>query len=362
MKRLPKTLSRFRGEPLHEEIHKNLTRLTGDGRARIVYGLYDTAQKLPHCATVLLGRDIVAWVLRLGRHNDSATDAGEITRELMETILPAPDQEKLQYLIESHTELPLLNQTVSTLEERIGFNNRPENVERHRTRWNAHTCERLVSNLGMVEIIPEKMLSMKSLARPHDYDVGVLVPCEKEWAWEEVTRGTARSRAEWELKTPAFWNLPKRRHDFTREGIPFHGVAFSDAFPEMDGKMSSSFIVSLIELTSKHLHPTKGQVEVIATRHNSDRHWSLKLNIDGVFRNHRTYAIISGQLLVGVVELAALQGELPPETSATDNLDVSGREFQGAVDRVHERQRELKFVCEALGITKPAQTTPEAAS
>jgi hypothetical protein len=35
MKHLPKTLSRFRGAPLDEEMRNNLSRLTSDGRTRI---------------------------------------------------------------------------------------------------------------------------------------------------------------------------------------------------------------------------------------------------------------------------------------------------------------------------------------
>ena len=96
MKHLPKSLSLFRGAPLHEEVRKNLTRLTGDGRTRIVYGLHDTAQPMPHCAVTLRGRDIVGWVLRAGRHNDSTAAAGEVVCELMEMFVPAPDQDDLR--------------------------------------------------------------------------------------------------------------------------------------------------------------------------------------------------------------------------------------------------------------------------
>lgn len=359
MKHLPKSLSLFRGAPLHEEVRKNLTRLTGDGRTRIVYSLHDTGQPMPHCAVALRGRDIVGWVLRAGRHNDSVDSAGETVSEMMEMFLPAPDQDDLRRNFMEGSELALLNQTVGTLRERESFRGQVESFTEERTTWHNHTCSILVSYLGMIEVVPQDLLNKKALARPGEFQVQALVPCEKGWAWEAVPLSTARARAEWELRSPPFWNLPKRSTTLLHEGIPFDATSFSDAFPQLNGKLSESFIEALVEVKSEHVHPTKGNVELRAWRHNSDRYWSIDLSVDGM-KQHRTYPIISGRLALELAELAAMQAGLPPVTAAVEDVKISADAFQGVIDRVHERGRELRFVCDALNITRAPPAASEA--
>lgn len=364
MKRLPKTLSLWRGLPLDEDVHKNLTRLTGDTRARIFYGLYDTAQPLPHAATVLVGRDIVGWVLQIGHENDTTDTIGDVILETMETFLPVNDHAELvrDFIENSVGRMCLLNQTVGTLRERDSLSGDSKSIYTDkRTTWHRWACELLTRRLGMIEVHNNELLRSKALAKPGSFRTRVLVPSEKKWDWEDVTLDTARFRAEQELKSPAFWNLPERRRTLYSHNVGFTASSLSDTLPPENHGVDPSFLEGLTELTATYNHAVAGVVEFRAWRHKSDRRWTFDLDMTQSNRkDHRSYNIVSGDLVLQLAGLAVAHASLPGSDTAVDNLNVSEAAFQARVDKTHERRRELDFVCEALGLQRPQPTVQEA--
>lgn len=354
---LPKGLRESMSE-LQPAERRQLSKLTADGRLRIIHCLRDSAQPLPHCAVVLQGRKIAGWVVKTGYENESAFDAaveGEkspVSVEYMEAFLPNlayPPVASTFKASESGTYLRLLRVERGVVD--LDSEGRPR--ETRRSAWQRGLSGDLTFHFGMVEVM--------ELGHPHAFSPwqifskGVLVPMEKTWDWECVSTEAARMRATFELRTPAFWTLGvnrcDRRADSDSPLLEMQSIANTML---LKGEADAYWLSGLVEIDSRFTHPTAGPLILNAKRNYNDNRWRMTLNVNNSPRPlSQSYPIVSGAAAVQLAEIALLRGELPAPATGLDNEDLSLQEFQRLAHDVHDRRRTLKHICEAFNITEP---------
>jgi len=352
---LPKSLREVMRELTLAE-RRQLSKMTADGRIRIIHSLSDAAQPLPHCAVVLHGRRIAGWVLKTGYENESAFDAaaeGEktpVSLEFMEALLPNlahPPMARAFSAKGSSTYLHLLRVERGVVD--LDGEGRPR--ETKRSVWQRALCGDLTFQFGMVEIL--ELGYQHPFSESDIFSKGVLVPMEKKWDWECVSVESACLRAKFELRTPAFWTLGMNRSDRRADSdsplLEMQSIANTML---LKGEADAYWLSGLVEIDSRFTHPTAGLLILNAKRSYNDSRWRMTLDVsNGARRLSHSYPIVSGAAAVQLAEIALLRGELPAPAVGLDNEEESLREFQRLAHDVHDRRRELKHVCEAYGIS-----------
>lgn len=358
---LPKGLS-YIGHPLSAEWRRALAKLTSDGRGRIIYDLTDDTQSLPHIGIVLAGRVLVGWITSVG-HDFNSDQAGETTQDHLEAIVAADRDESMKQFFRnwSGTHLKLLCRRHGLLYQ-VG-NDLVEKVTRT---WHRSSCEELTIALGMTEVSTFKVgglllkIPNSGMRLPMSVE-GVLVPSDKD-AWECVPLDIAKSRALRELTTPAWWTLEPFHHSRTvavESGEQLFLASVASGL-QTEGTPTPAFIEGLVEINVpknrlgravrawRHKSPDWGwTVDVLAASPQSPAtdHWS-------------TQVVVSGADAVRLVDRYLAGGPLRWNDETPTDPDNDRARFLALVNREQFRNRELGFVCEALGIVQAMQAAP----
>ncbi len=222
-KPLPKSLSLYFDRPLEPGTRRKLSTALADNTARIVYGICDAAQLIPHIAVVMKGRAVVGWVLSSGWENDSIETVDALCGERMESLTLAlrDDESRNAY---AQVYLPLFSTRKDYVRntENERFTTDPV---RHDVTYHGDTCSDLTEKLGLVHVV-----ELYGSALHHSKILksrGVLIPkmTASTWSenhgneWELVDPVIAQMKARHEQKPGAFWTLPK----YTLRWFPTEG-------------------------------------------------------------------------------------------------------------------------------------------
>lgn len=363
--RLPAGLRRD-GRELDPERRRSLAKLTKDGLARVVYGIHDSAQQIPHVAVILHGRRLVAWVLATSWERDSDV-AGELVGERWESILPAVPELQRDFGSEGfRSQLVTFVRRKTILHEREGIGRHTELFARSTREYTESCCEDLTRLLGMVQILVADY-SWASDSKRAWRTVGALLPAEKGRHWVCENEMVAKSRASWELRTPPFWKLATSTHVHCVDaaGPRLTVEALGNFLRQNSDEVGAGILEGAVAITGRITHHALGEIAIEAKRSYKDMSWHMSLErVDpapGVGRilAHGFFPeIFSGASALRIAEIALLKGAFPAAEQVPSEAPAALDPFKAAVDRFHERARQLQFVCDAYGLAPSPAPQP----
>lgn len=331
---------------------RRLLRLTADQRARIVYGVHDEENPVPHVGVVLAGRQLVAWITESGWENDQLDTEGSVASEAHQSVVPCPGADNpLRLIRQGGDSLPLLRvhrRTVGKPDDQ-GF---PAYIPS--TEWQRRVCEDMTAAIGMVEII-------KPNWQAEDWTVvGVLVPADRQ-AWACMAHSVAKSRAEAERKVP----LPDDPFPLTHRIVDIETPDGAGTL-RMTSASTRAYLRSATNpagidthaLTEIVLEGVPG-VTLEARRGFRDFTWSVHLHAGrdpGRVNGFHVYpGLVDGAEALAMVIEAARTFVLPPPPPADPNVTlVAQRAYIEHMAGVWDKERRMRFVLDALGLPSDA--------
>lgn len=340
---LPKSLRDLTGAALDLATRRQLARLTGDGRARLLDGLVDGAQPLPHRGVLLRGRRVAGWVVRIGREAIGLEDGpGTVVETAMEALVPAPAEPELVRDFAGPgcggCLRPLAVHRRVLVDDGAGGTR-----DRAAMTWDGLSCADLVRALGLVEVVD---------LEPRLTPRGVLVPDDGP-DWRCIPLAAARDRAADELREPAFWTLPRHAAAWSLATTPALALESIGDYVSRDGRPAPGTVTGLVAIRWLGIHPARGPLRLEAKRRYDDLTWTIELGAPGdAVPAFETYGIVDGALAIALAEQAVSTGRLPAVPPAAD-VEAARAAFADIVAAAHRRRHRLGFVRKSLGMDEP---------
>lgn len=358
MKLLPKTLKYF-NRPMQPEMRAALSKRLGDGLARIVYGVTDAEQPLPHGGLVFKDREIVGWIMKTHLDERDGEAVGDEISTSIEFFWPAPKGAAASVTVsgESHPQgLPVLARARVVIASDSGRTTT--------TRiYDDRTVRALVNRIGLLEVVTLDMLQSRRLGKFDPQLASVLMPTGD--GWESEFLSVARLRACGEARTPAFWDMPvhTETHRFKQTALRIETVARS--MQRESGFCERAALVGAVKITATWLSEPPsalGPCDLIATRNKSDGCWTVTLTnpANAQTRSSATYSFVGGDSALALAMLVLDAGELMPSDAVIEDSEAARSDFERLLYDTHQRRRQLQFVFDALGMDAAAVAPPPA--
>lgn len=341
-----------------DAFRRRLLRITADGRARVVYGVTDANQPVPHVGVVLAGRQLVAWLTECGWEDHHIETEGALWSEVLQAVVPTSAEDNpLRHLRQGGGTLAVLciRRVYRGAFDRDGF---PTDV--HRLLCQRRVCEEMTHAVGMVEIVKPDWSA-------EDWrSVGVLVPDDHgEWSCMDLRSAEYRARAE--LRVPI-------APDSFPAGTKLAAVETPAGPGTLVLRIASNGMVlrpnpdlrALSEITLTF--ETVNGVTLEARRGLRDFTWSVHLyGGPGRPSGFRHYpAVVEGANAMHMVLEIARTFVLPdPAPADAEATPAAQRAYVEHMAALWNHGRRLQFVLDALGIAdtvQPYQITPREAA